>query len=142
MPLWNVYHPVDAYSDDEKREFSDKVAGFYESRGVPRFYVMTLFREVSRGSFFVGGEPADNTMRVAIDHIARQAGDVARREETRKRIAAIIEPFASAKGLHWEYHVDHTPNDLWMIEGFVPPPANSDGEKLWAKENRAVPYGD
>jgi Putative oxalocrotonate tautomerase enzyme len=33
-----------------------------------------------------------------------------------------------------------TPRELWMIDGFAPPPAGSDAEKLWAKENRAIPY--
>jgi len=27
-----------------------------------------------------------------------------------------------------------------MINGLVPPPAGSDAEQLWAKENRAIPF--
>jgi hypothetical protein len=30
--------------------------------------------------------------------------------------------------------------DLWRVQGLVPPPPESDIEKLWAKENRPVPY--
>jgi phenylpyruvate tautomerase PptA (4-oxalocrotonate tautomerase family) len=140
MPLWNVYHPVGAYSYEEKRDFAKLVTSLYEAGGLPRFYVWTLFHEVDRGSFYVGGEPVDNCVRVAIDHIARHAEDPARRESTRHRIGALIQPFATAKGLRWEFHVDHTPRDLWMIDGLVPPPTGSDAEKLWAKENRAIPY--
>jgi len=71
MPLWNVYHPVGAYSSEEKREFAGVAASLYESRGLPRFYVVTLFHEVESDSFYVGGRPAGDVVRVAIDHIAR-----------------------------------------------------------------------
>ena len=140
MPLWNVYHPAGAYTEQEKREFAGRVTSSYESRGLPRFYVVTLFHEVDRGSFCVGGEPAVDRVRVAIDHIARQLADPARRDSFRQRVGAVIQPFAAGKGLHWDFHIDETPGDLWMIDGLVPPPPGSDAEKLWAKENRAIPY--
>jgi hypothetical protein len=98
------------------------------------------FHEVDRGSFYVGGEPVDDRVRVAIDHIARRTEDPAGRESLRSRIGDVIEPFATAKGLRWEFHVDQTPRDLWVIDGLVPPPTGSDAENLWAKENRAIPY--
>jgi len=140
MPLWNVYHPVGAYSEEEKRDFAARVASDYEAAGLPRFYVVTLFHEVDRGSFYVGGEPVDDVVRVAIDHIARHAEDPARRESVRNRISSVIQPFATEKGLRWEFHVDETPRDLWIINGLVPPPNGSDAEQLWARENRAIPY--
>jgi phenylpyruvate tautomerase PptA (4-oxalocrotonate tautomerase family) len=135
-----VYYPVGAYSVAEKKEFAERVTGLYEAAGLPRFYVVTLFHEVDRSSFYVGGEPVDDVVRVVIDHIARHAEDPARRESVRNRIASVIRPFATAKGLRWEFHADHTPRDLWMINGLVPPPTGSEAEQLWAKENRAIPY--
>jgi phenylpyruvate tautomerase PptA (4-oxalocrotonate tautomerase family) len=140
MPLWNVYHPVGVYSEEEKREFAGRVTSLYEAGGLPRFYVVVLFQEVDRGSFYVGGQPVDDRVRVAIDHIARHYADAAGKGSARKRIGAVIQPFAARKGLRWEVHVDETPRDLWMIDGLVPPPSGSDAEKLWAKENRAIPY--
>jgi phenylpyruvate tautomerase PptA (4-oxalocrotonate tautomerase family) len=140
MPLWNVYHPVGAYSEAEKRDFAERVTSSYEAGGLPRFYVVTLFHEVDRGSFYVGGEPVDDVVRVSIDHIARHAEDPARRESVRNRISRVIQPFATAKGLRWEFHVDETPRDLWLINGLIPPPTGSHAEQLWAKENRAIPY--
>jgi len=140
MPLWNVYHPVGAYSDEEKRDFAARVASDYEAAGLPRFYVVTIFHEVDRGSFYVGGEPVDDVVRVWIDHIARHAEDPAKRESVRSRISSVIQPFATEKGLRWEFHVDETPSDLWVINGLVPPPHGSDAERLWARENRAIPY--
>jgi phenylpyruvate tautomerase PptA (4-oxalocrotonate tautomerase family) len=140
MPLWNVYYPVGAYSEEEKREFADRVTGLYAARGLPRFYVVTLFHEMDRGSFYVGGEPVADRVRVAIDHIARHTEDPAGRESVRDRLGAVIQSFATSKGLRWEFHADETPRDLWMIDGLVPPPTGSDAEKLWAKENRPIPY--
>jgi phenylpyruvate tautomerase PptA (4-oxalocrotonate tautomerase family) len=138
MPLWNIYHPVGAYTEEEKREFADRITSIYGR--VPRFYVATLFHEVDRGSFYVGGEPVDDRVQVVIDHFARHDDDPARRESIRRHVCAVIQPFAADKGLHWEFYIDETPNDLWMIDGFVPPPPGSDAEKLWAKENQPIPY--
>jgi phenylpyruvate tautomerase PptA (4-oxalocrotonate tautomerase family) len=140
MPLWNVYHPVGAYSEEEKRDFAERVTSHYEAVGLPRFYVVTLFHEVDRGSFYVGGEPVDDVVRVAIDNIAIHGEYPARRESVRNRIGSVIQPFAAEKGLRWEFHVDETPSDLWMINGLVPPPHGSDAEQLWARENLAIPY--
>jgi phenylpyruvate tautomerase PptA (4-oxalocrotonate tautomerase family) len=140
MPLWNIYHPVNSYTEQEKKEFAERITSFYEGRGLPRFYVVTLFHEVDQGSFYIGGEPVNSGVRIAIEHIARQAGDQANQERVRQLIADVIEPFVTAKGLHWEFHVDYTPKDVWIIDGFVPPPADSDAEKQWAKENRPSPY--
>jgi len=142
MPLWNVYTPAGVYTEREKREFADRVTSSYQARGLPRFYVVTLFHEVERGSFYVGGEPVDDVVRIAIDHIARHLSDPASREASRRRISDLIEPFAAGKGLRWEFHVDETPTDLWIINGLAPPPPDSDAGKLWAKENRAIPYAD
>jgi len=71
---------------------------------------------------------------------ARRVEDPAKGEALRNQIGKLIQPFATAKGLRWEFHVDETPRDLWMINGLVPPPSGSDAEKLWARENRPIPY--
>jgi len=92
MPLWNVYHPAGAYTVEEKREFADRVTGLYAARGLPRFYVGVLFHEVDRGSFYVGGEPTGDVVRVAIDHIARHIADPAGREESRRLINQRADP--------------------------------------------------
>jgi phenylpyruvate tautomerase PptA (4-oxalocrotonate tautomerase family) len=140
MPLWHVYYPAGAYTEQEKREFAGRITDLYQAAGLPRFYVVTLFHEVNRGSFYVGGELVDDFVRVVVEHIARRIENPARRAAARQRVGDTIQPFVAGKGLRWEFHIDETPNDLWMINGLTPPPAGSDAEKLWAKENRAVPY--
>ena len=40
MPLWNIYHPVGAYTAEEKQEMARRIADIYI---IPRFYVGVLF---------------------------------------------------------------------------------------------------
>ena len=59
MSLWNVYLPVGAYSDQEKRQFADRVTSLYEAHGLPRFYVVTLAHWFRRREAVGEGEPGD-----------------------------------------------------------------------------------
>lgn len=67
MPLWKVYHPVGAYTRDEKQAFSAAVTEIY-GRIMPKFYVGVVFQEVDEDSFFIGGEARSNFVRIWIDH--------------------------------------------------------------------------
>ena len=78
----------------QEREFADRVTDFHQPLGLPRFYVVPLFHEVSQGSFYVGGEPVDDVVRVVIE---RTAQDPARRAAGRHRIADMIQPFVAGK---------------------------------------------
>ena len=53
---------------------------------------------------------------------------------------ATIAPYVRDRGYDWEIHFDETPIDLWRVQGLIGPPEESEMEKLWAKENRPVPY--
>jgi hypothetical protein len=41
------------------------------------------------------------------------------------------------RGYDWEISIDETPFDLWSLQGELPPPFESVGEKRWVKENKA-----
>ncbi|MFI9275578.1 tautomerase family protein [Kitasatospora sp. NPDC052896] len=140
MPLWHVYHPPGAYSPVQKKQLADDITEFYARIGLPRFYVMALFHEVEASSFYVGGEPAQNAVRIVIEHIARHATDPAARRRTREALAALVAPHTTERGLYCEFHIDETAQDLWMMDGIAPPPARSEAEQRWARENRPVPY--
>lgn len=140
MPLWHVYHPVGAYSPDDKQAFAADVTALYTSFGLPPFYVVTLFHEVEAASFLVGGTASGASVRIVIEHIARHVSDPDQRRRTAAAIGALITPYTTDRDLSVEYHVDETPRDLWMMNGLFPPPSGSDAEKLWARENRPVPY--
>lgn len=140
MPLWHVYHPVDAYSAEQKRRFAADVTEFYTRAGLPKFYVVTLFHDIPESSFLVGGEPSDNTVRVVIEHIARHLTDPDRRKKSAEALNRLLAPHTLDRGLHCEFHIDETPQDQWMIDGMWPPPARSEAERLWVRENRPVAY--
>lgn len=141
MPLWTIHHTPGIFTDDDKHRLASRVADHYEKMGLPRFYVITLFRETRPEDFYVGGEPAPSGVRIVIDHIARHSRDREARRRTARWINGMLRPDLEGRaGLHWEFHADETSEDVWMINGIAPPPAGSDAEKDWAKRNSATPY--
>ncbi|MFD8085947.1 tautomerase family protein [Kitasatospora sp. NPDC059722] len=140
MPLWHVYHPPGTYTPQQKKQLADDITGFYTGFGLPPFYVMTLFHEVAADSFYVGGEPAPDAVRIVVEHIARHMDDPDQRRRTRERLSALLAPHTKDRGLYCEFHIDETPRDLWMIDGFAPPPTGSEAEERWVKENRPSAY--
>jgi phenylpyruvate tautomerase PptA (4-oxalocrotonate tautomerase family) len=141
MPYWKIYHPQGAYSREDKRAFSEAITEIYtEFARLPRFYVVVLFEERPPDSIWVGGEPANKFVRIAVDHIARTVDTPELKLMTMESIEAAIEPFVSERGFDWEVHVDETPFELWRTQGFVPPPPESPEEARWAEDNRASPW--
>ncbi|WP_059016267.1 tautomerase family protein [Mycobacterium sp. M26] len=141
MPLWTIYHAPGTFTGADKQELAAAVTERYRAIGLPRFYVVVIFRETSAGDFFVGGEPSSAAVRVVIEHIARQHPDAASRRRAARWISNTLAPFMSKyDGVHWEFHVDETSEQLWMVNGLVPPPGGSDAEKSWVAANAAIPY--
>ena len=140
MPLWQIHHPSGAYTPDDKQRFAADITGFYTQFGLPRFYVVVLFHELPEDSCFVGGEPAGKAVRITIEHIARHSQSPESRRRTGDALSGLIDPYTRDRGYYVEFHIDETPQDLWMIDGIWPPPARSAAEKLWARENRPIPY--
>jgi phenylpyruvate tautomerase PptA (4-oxalocrotonate tautomerase family) len=136
MPLWKVYHPVGAYTAADKHAFAQRVTELYAI--LPKFYVNVVFREVPKESFYIGGEPVDNFIRLTIVQIARTLPDE-RKAWWLERIHEVIAPFVKDRGFDWELHIDETPFDLWSVQGYQPPPANSEDEKRWARDNKPSP---
>ncbi|UVO11735.1 tautomerase family protein [Mycobacterium sp. SVM_VP21] len=141
MPLWTIHHTPGIFDTEEKRALASRITDRYESAGLPRFYVVTVFHEIAPEDFYVGGEPTQVGIRVVIDHIARHAVDPESRRRITEWINQILTPTLERHpGVHSEFHVDETSEELWMINGLVPPPGGSDAEKRWAKENVATVY--
>lgn len=138
MPLWKIYHPENAFTDEDRQAIAQRITAVYGD--LPRFYVGVVFEAVARSSFFIGGEPADDFVRISVDHIARQIRD----EETRLRflegVRRQLSPYIADRGLRWEMHVDETPFNLWSIQGLRPPvPGTPEGEK-WRTDNQPSPF--
>src|SRR5258708_145269 len=120
MPLWKIYHPVGAFTAEDKQALSERITGLY--RILPKFYVGVLLQEVARDSFYVGGNRVDNFVRIWIDHIARPLpNDGAKRRWLAMGDAALA-PFIKERGHDWEYPIAEPPFDLWSIQGLRPPP--------------------
>ncbi|TDZ78339.1 hypothetical protein DE4585_04176 [Mycobacteroides salmoniphilum] len=140
MPLWTIYHTPNVFSDNEKSELAKSITEVYVTVGLPRFYVVTLFKEIEPSDFYVGGEQTGTAVRIVVDHIARTLPDKAGRERITQYLGRVLAPHLDRADVHWEFHIDETSEELWMINGLVPPPMNSDAERQWARTNRSSPY--
>jgi phenylpyruvate tautomerase PptA (4-oxalocrotonate tautomerase family) len=136
LPLWNIYCPESTYSAEDKRALAERITDLYAEFGLPRFFVSVVFQELPRDSYFVGGEPTGDFIRIWIDQIARRIPDDAR-GWWMKRVRETVDPFVTERGLRWEVHIDDTPRELWSINGLKPPAEGSEEEQRWARENRA-----
>lgn len=140
MPLWKIYHPVGAFTADEKKAMAERVTEVYASIPIPKFYVVLIFEEVAQNSCFVGGEPHQNFIRFKIDQIARTVPGPVLREWWVRTLDTVLAPFVKERGFDWEVSIDETPCDLWSLQGEPAPPFESVAEKRWVKDNRASPY--
>lgn len=141
MPLWQVFSPEGTYTDEDKEALSASITTMYtDFVNLPKFYVVVIFNDLPQNSIYIGGKANNNFVRIFIDHIARRVEGDDLQAVAMQLIEAKIAPWVRDRGHDWEVHVDETPPKLWRTQGLVPPPAGSDGEHLWARENRAVPY--
>ncbi len=135
MPLWTVYHPPGAFSDDDKAELADKITDIYGAV-MPRFYVGIVFQAVEPGNLYIGGKPNGKFVRMVMEHIARSFPDIAASRRFIDRANTILKPFVADRGYDWEFHIDETPFDYWSINGHYPPKPDTEDERRWREENR------
>jgi hypothetical protein len=88
----------------------------------------------------VGGESHGKFVRIQIDQMARTLPGQVIREWWVKNLDAVIAPWVRDRGYDWEFTVAEQPADLWSLQGQIPPPFESGGEKRWIAENKATPY--
>jgi phenylpyruvate tautomerase PptA (4-oxalocrotonate tautomerase family) len=140
MPLWKIHHPVGAYTDEDKGEFSEAITKVYEGVPIPRFYVVVIYEEVPTHSIYVSGEPHDKFVRIQIDQMARTLPGPIIREWWTRNLDLVIAPWVGDRGYDWEFTITEPPADLWSLQGHTPPPFESHAEKRWIAENKASPY--
>lgn len=139
MPMWQIYHPEAAFSESDKQELAGKITAIYESF-LPRFYVNVFFHSIPKDGLFIGGQMANDFVRVTIDHIARSIDDPEMQQQFLVGCSRVLEPYVAGRGYCWELHVDDTPFDLWMINGLKPPHPGTPAELKWRSENRPSTY--
>lgn len=146
MPLWNIYHPEGTFEDDALKEaFSKDITSFYHDGAakLPKFYVVVNFIKLPQNSMYIGGRPNTGApfIRLKIDHIAVTLPNQDEvYNSVTSRLDATLKPHIADKGYDWEFHVDETERRLWKVQGFIPPPHKSEGEKLWRELDKAVPW--
>lgn len=141
MPYWEIFTPENAYTPEDKERLSADLTKVYvDFVNLPEFYVVVRFHEMPENTMYVGGKAKNNFVRIVVDHIARQMDDPEFRKLAMSVFEDTIAPYVRDRGFDWEVHFDETPVDLWRVQGLIGPPEESDMEKLWAKENRPVPY--
>ncbi len=138
MPLWNFYHPVDAYTPDDKQALAEKITEIY-ARFMPKFYVGVVFQAIEAESYYIGGEPRNNFVRIWIDHIARDFPDEEASTRFINAVNQVIAPWVKDRGFDWEFHVDETPFSMWSIQGYFPPREGTKDEARWIVENKPSP---
>lgn len=144
MPLWLVYHPPGVFEDTSTKESLAKdITMNYTKQGLPAFFVVVNFVKLEVSDIWVGGEQHAEKpfIRLVINHIAiHQPDDDNAYKLSCARIDKILKPHLEDKGYTWEYHVIETDRRYWRTDGMVPPQHNTEEEKVWARENKAVPY--
>jgi phenylpyruvate tautomerase PptA (4-oxalocrotonate tautomerase family) len=137
MPAWKIHHPVGAFTDEDKQTLARRITDIYSM--LPKFYVGVVFQEVAANSFYVGGEPAKNAIRISADHIARTLSTDEAKTNFLSRVNAALAPFIQDRGFDWEFYVDETPFDIWTIQGYRPPRAGTEDERRWKEQNKPSP---
>lgn len=115
-------------SAEDKQAIAQRITSIY--RAIPKFYVGVVFQEVPEYSFFVGGEPADDCVRIWVDHIARTFNDEEIKARFLNACSQLLSPFISDRGFRWEIHVDETPFSLWSIHSSCRESRKRDGRAL------------
>ena len=139
MPLWQIFHPEHAFTNDDKSAIAEQATALYQSF-LPRFYVNVMFVPLPESTFYIGGAPAGDFVRVTIDHIAAQMKDAEMQTKFLNAVSKLLSPYVADRGLRWEMHIDETPFALWTIQGLRPPAPGTPAAKKWQSENRPSPY--
>ncbi|KEP47484.1 4-oxalocrotonate tautomerase [Rhizoctonia solani 123E] len=140
MPMHRIYTASGLYSPTEKKALAEAITKIYQGLGLPAFYVVVLFIDLPEDSFYIGGETNTNFVRFNIQHIARALPDKETKLGFMKVYEAAVKPFTADKGVDWEVNIDEADPLTWNENGMSPPAPDSEGERLWIRLNKAVPF--
>ncbi|KAH8434439.1 tautomerase family protein [Aspergillus melleus] len=138
MPLWQIHHGSQTLSDEDKKALAKQITEVYVNYGLPAFYVRVEYQEMSPTTSFTGGEHNPKFVGLTVYHLARQMTSDSQVQRFLSDVDTVLTPLFEPKGIDWEYFVTEAPSNLWKINGLVPPPAGSEGEKQWRRLNRPV----
>lgn len=162
MPLWHLYVPEDAFTDEDMADLANRITDIYSSPEAmenwgfwfPRFYTSVIFNEVKPERFIVGGKPRDKFIQIEVVHIAGGEPDSDRTPNERAAeytgltetelmekyyqvVYPKLKPYIEDRGYEWEMHVENAPAHSWRIDGQVAPfPGSKDWDR-WFEDDRA-----
>jgi phenylpyruvate tautomerase PptA (4-oxalocrotonate tautomerase family) len=105
MPLHRIYHPVSAFSSEDKAELSERITAIYTASGLPAFYVVVLFTPIEKESFYVGGKSTDKFVRIVAQHLARQIPTAEGKQKFSEKYENALAPFIKDRGYDWEVDI-------------------------------------
>jgi hypothetical protein len=79
-------------------------------------------------------------VRIVSTHLARQFANSEQIASFIERFEGAIAPYIKGRGVNWELHIEEHAREMWRENGLVPPLPKTEGEKLWVKLNKSVPY--
>ncbi|KAF8208955.1 tautomerase enzyme family protein [Mycena galopus ATCC 62051] len=136
MPLHRIFVPNGLYTPADKEALAQAITNVYPQ--LPPFYVVVLFIDLDSTNFFVGAKTTERMMRITVEHVARTFNPECVKRGFMDHYEAALAPFTKARGIDWEIQVTDCDRLLWNINGMAPPAENSEEERLWKQENRAV----
>ncbi|WP_406432153.1 tautomerase family protein [Streptomyces sp. NBC_00631] len=141
MPLWHIYTPPGAYTNEDKKALAEAITkNNVEFAQIPAFFVNVYFFEVPVDDTYIGGEAKSGFIRIVTDIIARHLPTPEEQEACMASIEETIQPFTVGRGFDTEIHLDETPIGLWRVNGIKAPVAHPEIFAQWVEENRPVPW--
>ncbi|KAG8744369.1 hypothetical protein FRC10_010256 [Ceratobasidium sp. 414] len=139
MPMHRIYTVPGLYTPEEKAAMAKAITTLYVPM-LPAFYVVVLFVDVAKDSYFIGGELNDKFVRFNVQHLARHFAADEQKIGFMNLYEQAVKPFTADKGLDWEVNIDEADPLTWHENGMSPPAPKSEGEGLWKQRNKAVKY--
>ncbi|KAF7358211.1 Tautomerase-3 domain-containing protein [Mycena venus] len=136
MPLHRIFVPKGFYSSTDKAAWAEAITEVYAF--LPPFYVIVLFIELDAGNIFVGGKATKRMVRISVEHVARNFTDDSSKRGFMDRYEKVLEPFTKARGIDWEVQIVDCDRLLLNLNGMALPEENTEEERIWKSENRAV----
>ncbi|CCO33999.1 hypothetical protein BN14_08090 [Rhizoctonia solani AG-1 IB] len=137
--MHRIYTASGLYSPAEKKSLASAITELYNPV-VPAFYVNVFFIDLPDDSFYIGGEINKKFARFNVQHLARSFPDKESKLHFMQAYEKVLKPFTADKGLDWEVNVDEADQLLWHMNGMSPPAPDSEGEQLYLKLNKVVPF--
>ncbi|CAK0786534.1 hypothetical protein CVIRNUC_009747 [Coccomyxa viridis] len=138
MPLHRIYSVKGVFSPDDKKAIAEGITNVYKV--LPKFYVVVVFIDVDKDSFYIGGKANDRFVRINTQHLARTNIGGEREKQVLDAIEAAFAPYVKDRGLDWEINIDQAERETWRENGLAPPMPGTDAEKHWAEVDKAVPF--